>query len=136
MGGVGETFIFRRLRQYLGRIKAVDRRNSIFFSTRKEDLPGRDWWATYPQRGVFPSAFYVSSVNGAKTELKDRQETTFSDFCNHDVHEQQASFQYASDSPRTQIHTSALQLGGDPAGMSAHTVGKIRERIMSDSTLV
>lgn len=76
MGGVGETFIFRRLRQHLGRIRAVDRRNFIFFSTRKEeDLPGRDWWATCPRRDGFSTAFQARH-QGTKAPRHQVQERT------------------------------------------------------------
>lgn len=47
---------------------------NFFFTTRKEDLPGRDWWATCPRRDVFETVFYVSktsSVIGTKTELNE-----------------------------------------------------------------
>lgn len=63
----------------------------------------------------------LENQNGAE---RGRLTTTLPHFCNHDVDEQQAAFQYAPHPARAQIHSSALQLGGHPQGLPAHTVGE------------
>lgn len=79
------------------------------------------WQARFlPLRGV---SFEKKHQNGVE---RGRRTATLPHFCNHDVDEQQAAFQYAPHPARTQIHSSALQLRGHPQSLPSHTVGESR----------
>lgn len=67
--------------------------------------------------------FWENHQNGVE---RGRRTATLPHFCNHDVDEQQAAFQYAPHPARTQIHSSALQLRGHPQSLSSHTIGESR----------
>lgn len=79
------------------------------------------WRARFlPLGGV---SFEKNHQNGVE---RGRRTATLPHFCNHDVDEQQAAFQYAPHPARTQIHSSALQLRGHPQSLPSHTVGESR----------
>ena len=87
----------------------------------KSSASGRFSLLSSPLRGV---SYLEINQHGIE---RGRRTTTLPSFCNHDVDEQQTTFQYAPHPPRTQICSSALQLRGHPQGLSAHTVGEFQK---------
>lgn len=64
----------------------------------------------------------TTDQHGAK---RGRRKTALTNFCNHDVNEQQTTFQYAPHTARAQIHASAIDLRGHPEGMHALSLGEL-----------
>lgn len=93
----------------------IKKKNNFF-----SKLSARGRHVFLPLRGV---SFEKNHQNGVE---RGRRTATLPHFCNHDVDEQQAAFQYAPHPARTQIHSSALQLRGHPQSLPSHTVGESR----------